>query len=97
MRTGAKGQSGFEIQDCAPRCLIRFLPGRADEKFFPDRDGLEVFFPVVNPILLRTGAGGDLMLNALRAVALPQEGDRLGRVFLRADIDMDQSFAAVLF
>ena len=96
MRAGAEREAGLQVQHRAALRVVFLLPGGADEELFSHRDRFEILLPVIDPILLGATRRRNLVWDPRGFVALAQERDRLPRVFLRADVHMDPSGAAVL-
>ena len=96
MGAGAKGQAGLQVEHRAALGVVVVLPQGADEELLPHRDGVEVLFPVVDPVLLHAGVPVDFIGDIFRLEALLQEGDSLGGVGLWADVDVDDGVLPVL-
>ena len=97
MRAGTERETRLQMQHDAVTCFVLVLPHGAHKQAVADGDGLKILFPVVDPILLRTVGGGDGVLNADGFKTLFEERNGFRRVFLRADIHMDDAFGAVFF
>ena len=97
MRAGTERETRLQMQHDAVTCFVLVLPHGAHKQAVADGDGLKILFPVVDPILLRTVGGGDGVLNADGFKTLFEERNGFRRVFLRADIHMDDAFGSVFF
>ena len=96
MRPGSKGQARLQMKHRASLCVVFVFPIGADQEFLPHGDGLKIFLPIVDPILLHAGCCGDGVWNPFGVVPLAQKSDRLRRIFFRTDIYMHQRFCPVL-
>ena len=97
MRAGTEREARLQMQHDAVTCFVLVLPHGAHKQAVADGDGLKILFPVVDPILLRAVGGGDGVLNADGFKTLFEKRNGFRRVFLRADIHMDDAFGAVFF
>ena len=93
----AEGKSGFNIKHRSALRIIIIIPNRANQQLLTDRHRLEIFLPIILPILIAAHAEVYLMLNALRIVTLGKKSNGFGRAFLGRDINMNRRLVSVLF
>ena len=96
MGAGAEGHAGVQPHHHVAGLQGAALPGGADDDVLSDAQGVVIFFPAKGPVLLLDAAGAQGMGDALGFQAFPQEGDRLGGVGVRADIQVNDRLGAVL-
>ena len=94
---GAEGHTRIQGDDDLFGLLLILLPGRVDHQTVAQLLGVIVLLPGGGPLLLLYRSGGDGVGNAGGGVLLPQEGDGLGGVVVRADVDVDQCLGHILF
>ena len=95
MSAGAEGHTRIDGQHLPSAGISGFLPGGTDQQPLSYRQGLEVLFPAVGPVILLHLPVLQFMADALRCQPFPQIGRGFRRIVLRADVQMNQRPGAV--
>ena len=93
----AESKSRLNVKDGSALRIVVIVPYRSDKQFFSDGHRLEVFLPVVLPVLISANAEVDIVLYALCVIAFGEERNRLGRVFFGRNVDVNSRLVPVLF
>ena len=85
---GAERHTRIDGQHLPSAGISGFLPGGTDQQPLSYRQGLEVLFPAVGPVILLHLPVLQFMADALRCQPFPQRGRGFRRIVLRADVQM---------